>query len=252
MIICPRCNHDNPLGRIFCMKCGERLDLSRVKSPAEMEREKKEGKVSTGSVLQQKAPINYVLLAKRAARICVLIILAVIGYLLWQQPSLKVIPITQAFKEIGEEKISDLKDAVKSEDKIVREFNEAELASYIEGRLKYTPSEGFFDWALSKVLVELNQNEVSVVSFWSVGGKNHHHDFIMKHTGKVRVERGSLGFEPRSCSIGKLPIPQFLFGLFSKKLATLADRFKEEFSAAAKQGQVTIEPGKVTVRPAAV
>jgi uncharacterized membrane protein YvbJ len=32
MIICPKCGNDNPLGRVFCGKCGSKLDFSHTSS----------------------------------------------------------------------------------------------------------------------------------------------------------------------------------------------------------------------------
>ena len=32
MIICPKCRHDNPLGRVFCGKCGTKLDFAHTSS----------------------------------------------------------------------------------------------------------------------------------------------------------------------------------------------------------------------------
>ena len=38
MIECPKCNHDNDIGRIFCVKCGEKLEISKVGAPSGMKR----------------------------------------------------------------------------------------------------------------------------------------------------------------------------------------------------------------------
>jgi uncharacterized membrane protein YvbJ len=32
MILCPKCGNDNPLGRVFCTKCGAKLDFSHTSS----------------------------------------------------------------------------------------------------------------------------------------------------------------------------------------------------------------------------
>ncbi len=32
MLVCPRCGNQNPLGRVFCLVCGSKLDLSRLSS----------------------------------------------------------------------------------------------------------------------------------------------------------------------------------------------------------------------------
>lgn len=54
MLQCPKCNHDNELGRIFCIKCGEKLDISKVAPPSGVVRRAKSGKkqISTSKVVE--------------------------------------------------------------------------------------------------------------------------------------------------------------------------------------------------------
>ncbi|MDI6774194.1 MAG: zinc ribbon domain-containing protein [Verrucomicrobiota bacterium] len=40
MLICPKCGNQNPLGRVFCVTCGSKLDLSRMSSEVVKESEK--------------------------------------------------------------------------------------------------------------------------------------------------------------------------------------------------------------------
>ena len=42
MLICPKCGHDNPLGRIFCHSCGDKLDLNRIKPPSAAEKKRRQ------------------------------------------------------------------------------------------------------------------------------------------------------------------------------------------------------------------
>ena len=56
MLICPKCGHDNELGRIFCFGCGDRLDLSSIKPPSA--EEKKRRKIKRGVVYTIRLVLN--------------------------------------------------------------------------------------------------------------------------------------------------------------------------------------------------
>ena len=56
MLICPKCNHDNELGRIFCFGCGDRLDLSSIKPPTA--EEKKRRKIKRGVINTVRLALN--------------------------------------------------------------------------------------------------------------------------------------------------------------------------------------------------
>lgn len=46
MLNCPQCGHDNDIGRIFCAKCGQKLEISRVGVPSRIRRSARKGKES--------------------------------------------------------------------------------------------------------------------------------------------------------------------------------------------------------------
>ncbi len=46
MLNCPQCGHDNDIGRIFCAKCGQKLEISRVGVPSRIRRSARKGKAS--------------------------------------------------------------------------------------------------------------------------------------------------------------------------------------------------------------
>lgn len=48
MLVCPKCNYDNELGRIFCHSCGAKLDLTQIKPPSQAE--KKRRRVQRGAL----------------------------------------------------------------------------------------------------------------------------------------------------------------------------------------------------------
>lgn len=44
MLECPKCHYDNDLGRIFCAKCGEKLDISKIAPPSSVKRRTSAGR----------------------------------------------------------------------------------------------------------------------------------------------------------------------------------------------------------------
>ena len=60
MLICPKCGNDNELGRIFCHKCGDRLDLSSIKPPSVAERKRRLFKVE--AIRTTRLAINFAIL----------------------------------------------------------------------------------------------------------------------------------------------------------------------------------------------
>ena len=60
MLICPKCGNDNELGRIFCHKCGDRLDLSSIKPPSVEERKRRRFKAE--AIRSTRFLVNLVIL----------------------------------------------------------------------------------------------------------------------------------------------------------------------------------------------
>jgi hypothetical protein len=79
MIECPKCGHDNDLGRIFCVECGEKLDISKVSAPSGIRRRKKGGSAQSKGQMIGGAVVKVIKLTFLAAVCAVLT-------LLWLQP----------------------------------------------------------------------------------------------------------------------------------------------------------------------
>jgi len=83
MIECQKCQHDNDLGRIFCAKCGEKLDITHVGPPSGVKRRIKSGKKSL-SLAKIASTI-----ATQCVKVFFLAIMAAIVTLIWLPPDLQ-------------------------------------------------------------------------------------------------------------------------------------------------------------------
>lgn len=71
MLNCPQCGHDNDIGRIFCAKCGQKLEISRVGVPSSVRRgsrrSKQEASIAQRVLFGIRKFIQIALLAAAAA-----------------------------------------------------------------------------------------------------------------------------------------------------------------------------------------
>src|ERR1051325_5098373 len=90
MIACQACGHNNPLGRVFCQKCGTKLDLSRVRAPGGGGGET-EGGVTVG-VRREERPRSKAILRTAIRGFDVLLIVGVIVVLvlMCQEPTVQI------------------------------------------------------------------------------------------------------------------------------------------------------------------
>lgn len=69
MVVCPKCGTQNPLGRVFCISCGTRLDLSQMSS----------SQIDT----MQKPKWTRHFRASRIVAVLVILVLALVGLAAW-------------------------------------------------------------------------------------------------------------------------------------------------------------------------
>ena len=67
---CSQCGTDNPLGRVFCGKCGGRLDLTHM---------------SLGEIAEDQAAIRIRWVVRKLVTLAILAALAAAGFALWPQ-----------------------------------------------------------------------------------------------------------------------------------------------------------------------
>lgn len=87
MVVCTQCGGDNPLGRLFCIKCGARLDLRNM---------------SSASVAAKRGGARLPALLPQLIRFLMLLLLVLIGLAFWPQSG----PIGGRGSEAGAQNVS--------------------------------------------------------------------------------------------------------------------------------------------------
>jgi len=120
MIICPKCQYDNDLGRIFCAKCGEKLDITKVKAPTSVRKRPKGEKHRSFQKIVSDFTAKLIKVAILAAVACVLTLLAAPP--VFQRKDFNASDVISF-----EEKRGQLEDSQTSEQKKQIVFKEEEL-----------------------------------------------------------------------------------------------------------------------------
>lgn len=243
MIVCPKCNYDNELGRIFCGGCGEKLNLEEIKGPESIKKKRrwfgggKEGKKLT--------PFKLVM---RILQLCFWILVILVGYLAWQTPPTKGIPTSDADFESASDKLGKLVDAKRADELLPRiEFTESEIASWLEKKPEWPNVSEGFNFALTGLRLECEHDSLTIVAIITGNYQAHKKEFTFKFTGKPKITGGKLTFHANSVSVGKCPVPKFLYNFVMGRVAEFASRVDEELSAAAHQGFIQVLPGFIAI-----
>ena len=120
MILCPKCNHDNDLGRIFCSKCGEKLDITRVGPPSGVSRRARKG----GKSLSKRLTLAF----NRLIKVIFLALFVAIVTLIWLPPDLQLKPFDDLkFVDAYQAKHAQLEEAINSKQDAEVVFDEADI-----------------------------------------------------------------------------------------------------------------------------
>jgi len=236
MILCGKCGYDNPLGRIFCGQCGDKLDLNQIAEPESI-------KAGSASSARARA-ILFILLDA--------IILAIVlaGLAFWpaaHEASLGSDSLSRA--ALG--KLTRLNSAAVT---MAHEFSEKEAnvlaAGYMEG-LKRSGDRNVS--GVKSIEIQLEPNAVRATAFASVGpwhfGTYTLGPFPITYSVlAVPVKEGkAVRFDVRRGAVGHLPLP----GPIGKPVAgkfelifSKASRYKNLFN---KADTIELKKGAVTI-----
>jgi len=218
MLPCQNCGYDNELGRVFCHKCGTRLDLSAIRPPGYIEEEsdqKAAARPATGKGGQADEKKLIILgvdqkkksgTASKAANVIVLVILiAVVGI-----GAAIVLPPTLPNVDFGDEesgkdaktKLEQLDEMAKNNYTTTVELTEPEVNWYIGDTLLRDENSAF--GKVLDVQIDLEEEHVScIVKKELYSGI----EMVMILTGTPTVSGGRLGFDVTAASAGKLTVP---------------------------------------------
>lgn len=216
MIKCNVCGHDNPLGRVHCVQCGTKIDLSQV-VPEGM-------KAGKGAVVIKKVRSGSgggASLGKTIIKLIDLAIIAalIIGVLLmWQETTVKEISTDTAMALAAKSKMDGLIAAQQAKAPMTVDFNEQEVNSYINDptspkHFEYTADPGgAFSSRFAKYQIELGENQLTAVAVGELRMKDYKKRIIMRVSGSVADGVAGKQLKLTTGFIGKLPLHALPFG----------------------------------------
>lgn len=216
-ITCKSCGHENELGRVFCMECGKRLDLTET-SIQEMRKD-----MDTGI---------HIPIGKLIGTVVLLIVAASIGLALWPR-----IPFLRG-EATGAEKVKEgmrtLLQAAFSVQKKAVVFDQGDVNAYLAGR---APEIGVSSVSVSFGNGRMVVRAVETIGpFGPVGPFKYSYDMLGVPAGMdIAFSKGS---------VGHLPIPFGLHTLVSGGLeeAYLSSKEKKFFE---RVSNITVSEGKL-------
>ena len=208
---CSLCGAPNELNRLYCMKCGAKLNLERVERQLQQ------------SVGRQRAASFF----RRLIRMGILLGLAtVLGLLLWPSPSVGELG-QRTDADLYRLKASALLDAIKAQSAEQVQISEREINAYLAETVQSSQPTN------APSLVELRVAKVSLMF-----RKEHLHLYICGVRGPVQlsyefelvpsIQNGTLQFEICRVRWGHLKFPSFVGPWLLSRISPLFMQMKQE------------------------
>lgn len=236
MIICGKCGNDNPLGRIFCAQCGEKLNLDQLNEPGMI---RKEPGMST-----RTRAILFILLD-------LIVLLLVLGGLSFWPAAHEASLGPDSLGQAALGKLTRMDSATVS---LAQEFSEKEanvlVARYLSGQQK---GSGMNAKGVNSVEIQFEPNAIRATAYASIGPW-HFGTFsvgpfpITYSVVTVPVKEGNVvRFDIRRGAIGHLPLPGPLSKPAADKLSLIfskATRYRTLFN---KTSAIELQKGAVKI-----
>lgn len=228
-IKCMACSRMNPLGRLFCVGCGERLDTKNI------------------------VDVPLVSPAKRITRLVRLLVL--LGLLLALLQMIR--PVAPMGRQGAPDahslllyQLETLRQAVLNKRSMEMAFTEASINGYLHHLLTNSPSRessGPVKAEVQDVRVQLLPGQVVVVMTSSLG------PFTISYEtqGQPRVAAEGFVFDVERVRIGHLPLPGPAAPWAASRLFNLFSELERERTLANAVDQITVDAGQVRVRTGA-
>ncbi len=243
MLQCPKCQNDNDLGRIFCAKCGEKLDITHVGPPSGVSRRSKKG--------EKAIPFTQMLsmAARKFVKVVFLAVFAALVTLIWLPPDLQRITFYVQNREAYKTKIELMASAAPD---IVTEiaFEEGDInASMAEAVRKTTEGAGEgWQIRLNSVYFSLRDDLVVVTA----ENKIKWFRLTLQLEAKPVETDGKWEFIPTAVRIGRFQLAPQLGGKKADDaiLQKLLDfTFKKLWAGAETEKQILESVSKIVVKP---
>lgn len=224
-VTCSKCQHKNPLGRMYCMRCGELLNMESL-DPRTM-RSKPTGPSAIGRLLRV-----VVLLALCAAIVQLLRPVNPMG----QEGS-------GADAQRLRQKLGLLKGAVLDQREMSQRVSEAEINSYLASLLSKTDQKPGRSMDLRKINVTIRPEGAVLVLVSGVGPVT-----LTTELAGTPTHRGDqFEFVLTSARLGHLPMPGPLVAWLAGKAGVVFSRMDDEKRLLNQMEQLAVGQGEVVL-----
>lgn len=254
-IKCSVCRYDNPLGRVHCLQCGTKLDLSKV--VPEGTKVKGGGAIYLGKSDKPRRPILKTI--GKLFDLAVFLLLVAVIVVMLQEPPVKDVATSAMHALVAKGKLDGVGTAVKlgSRLPVPVEFTEQEINAYLNDvasphHLTYPPpSSGGFGVRIARYQIEFLENEVGLVAIGEIRAGNFTKRIIIRATGRFVGSAGQRRLEFTTASMGRLPLHKLPGG--NRLAGFVGDQFfrfagyDEEWKLIQAVGDLRVAPGKIVV-----
>lgn len=247
MLICPQCGHDNDIGRIFCAKCGQKLEISRIGVPSGIRRGARKGK--KGIPFPQLAAFvfkKFVQVTFLAAAVAFLVSVWILPRDASRVPGEKDL-------EAYQKKRAALEEAFGSQAGGQFTFREEELNAKLAEAVANTrkaAGENAGGMQIEKLTVSLGDGTATL----AIGQKWKWFRLAVQVTARVRNEGGKWGFVPVEIRVGRWLAPAILHPHLVPVLQKFLSDLSPEQQKMGEAAAVEIKPGEFFItapKPAA-
>ncbi len=255
MIICKACGYDNPLGRVHCMQCGAKVDLSMVVTADQATGARGEVVVKGGGTTVS-ASIGQII--KRIISLAILAVLLVSVALMWQSTTVRDISTDSAHALAMKGKFDTLSQAQQDGKTLTVGFSEEEINSYLNDarspkQVKFAPDKGGVEFPprLTKYQIEAGNGRFTAIGVAEMRVAGLSKEIILRADGsfadagdgkKVKWIRAFIGRLP----LHALPAGDVMAGIFANACFKLPD-YDAEWAVLKDARTITLTPGKVVV-----
>lgn len=210
MIKCKTCNYDNPIGRVHCVQCGGKLDLSLVvtedqatgaRGEVVVKVQKAGGGASIGRAI------------RKLISLAILAVLVVVGLLVWQQTPVEGVNLNAVFALAAKGKFDTLAQAQERGTAMTVAFSHQEINSYLTDAsspkhvvcTQDNPQAVFLPrWA--RYHIEIGNGRFTALAIAEVRVSKFTKQFIFRSSGSFVEGAGEKKVKWTTAFIGRLPL----------------------------------------------
>ena len=255
MIKCKACNHDNPIGRVHCMQCGAKIDLSMVVTADQatgaqgevvVEVKKAGGSTSIGSAI------------RKIVALAIVAVLAVVGMLVWEQAPIEDVSTSAAFALAAKARLETLAQAQERSLPMTIAFNNKEINSYLSDPgsahcVKFTPENpaAMFQPRWTKYQIEMGNGRFTALAVAEVRLSRFTKQFIFRSSGSFVEGADGKKVKWATAFAGRLPLHMLPGGdVVAQLFGNLCFRFEgldAEWKLLKEARVIVLTPGKAVV-----